>query len=216
LLVFGSRKFCFHEECFILAEKTQSAGIANSLTGGTLADIADASVKIEHMKSTIYIFVILIFCTKMQSQNNNLYLLQIEKFVLTIDSLKAGNDCNYFDTKIADGIIKTDNGKVGGFGIETLSRNDTIYKIDYSGGIDLYSQKKYYYKSNKLVYARLEISNNIKNQGTIFLKHEFYKDGKIISSRIIKNILTPEDKISANFSLYEDGIEMFKDESNIR
>jgi len=32
-LDFGKMKFCFHEESFILAEKTQSAGIANSLTG---------------------------------------------------------------------------------------------------------------------------------------------------------------------------------------
>ncbi|GEP52741.1 hypothetical protein FNO01nite_34130 [Flavobacterium noncentrifugens] len=30
----------FHEESFILAEKTQSAGIANSLTGQTLPAIA--------------------------------------------------------------------------------------------------------------------------------------------------------------------------------
>jgi len=32
-------KFYFHEESFILAEKTQSAGIANSLTGDTLPAI---------------------------------------------------------------------------------------------------------------------------------------------------------------------------------
>jgi len=30
-------KFVFHEECFILADRTQSAGIANSLTGDTLS-----------------------------------------------------------------------------------------------------------------------------------------------------------------------------------
>ena len=40
-------KFCFHEESFILAEKTQSAGIANSLTGDTLGEIAK---KHQHMK----------------------------------------------------------------------------------------------------------------------------------------------------------------------
>ena len=35
-LVFGKMNIIFHEESFILAEKTQSAGIANSLTGDTL------------------------------------------------------------------------------------------------------------------------------------------------------------------------------------
>jgi len=33
----GKMKFCFHEESFILAENTQSADIANSLTGDTLS-----------------------------------------------------------------------------------------------------------------------------------------------------------------------------------
>jgi len=37
-------KFIFHEESFILAEKTQSAGIANSLTGDTLQELAEKSV----------------------------------------------------------------------------------------------------------------------------------------------------------------------------
>ena len=37
-LICGKMKFCFHEESSILAEKTQSAGIANSLTGDTLAE----------------------------------------------------------------------------------------------------------------------------------------------------------------------------------
>ena len=40
-------KFYFHEESFILAEKTQSAGIANSLTGDTLCDIFRKIVKME-------------------------------------------------------------------------------------------------------------------------------------------------------------------------
>jgi len=35
-LVFGKMNIVFHEESFILSEKTQSAGIANSLTGDTL------------------------------------------------------------------------------------------------------------------------------------------------------------------------------------
>ena len=34
----GKLSIHFHEESFILAEKTQSAGIANSLTGDTLCD----------------------------------------------------------------------------------------------------------------------------------------------------------------------------------
>jgi len=38
--------FDFHEESFILAEKTQSAGIANSLTGDTLQESAFRARKI--------------------------------------------------------------------------------------------------------------------------------------------------------------------------
>jgi len=40
-------KFGFHEESFILAEKTQSAGIANSLTGDTLCAILKISETME-------------------------------------------------------------------------------------------------------------------------------------------------------------------------
>ena len=42
-LDFGKMNVHFHEECFILAEKTQSAGIANSLTGDTLCESADVT-----------------------------------------------------------------------------------------------------------------------------------------------------------------------------
>ena len=38
-LVLGKMNIVFHEECSILAENTQSAGIANSLTGDTLVAI---------------------------------------------------------------------------------------------------------------------------------------------------------------------------------
>ena len=34
-------KFCFHEESLSSAERTQLAGIANSLTGDTLCESAD-------------------------------------------------------------------------------------------------------------------------------------------------------------------------------
>ena len=44
-LVFGELNVHFHEESSILAEKTQSAGIANSLTGDTLCNIAENRIK---------------------------------------------------------------------------------------------------------------------------------------------------------------------------
>ena len=54
----------FHEECFILAEKTQSAGIANSLTGDTLGEISEILSK-QDMKVTIYILLtfIIVSCS---------------------------------------------------------------------------------------------------------------------------------------------------------
>ena len=44
-LDFGRLNVNLHEESFILAEKTQSAGIANSLTGDTLGDILNEIIK---------------------------------------------------------------------------------------------------------------------------------------------------------------------------
>lgn len=110
--------------------------------------------------------------------------------------------------------LKNSDGKTGGFGIETLSKDDKILKISYSGGIDIYTEKTYYYKSSKLIYAILEISN--REQKSLFIKHEIYKDEEIISSRIVKNILKIEDTYTAEFSLHKDGLEIFESESNIR
>jgi len=45
----GKMKFCFHEESSILAEKTQFAGIANSLTGDTLWAIPEKTRKHEQI-----------------------------------------------------------------------------------------------------------------------------------------------------------------------
>ncbi|GEP52821.1 hypothetical protein FNO01nite_34930 [Flavobacterium noncentrifugens] len=44
-LVFGNGKLLFHELSLSSAEKTQSAGVAKSLTGDTLAESSKKSVK---------------------------------------------------------------------------------------------------------------------------------------------------------------------------
>ena len=58
-------KFGFHEESFILAEKTQSAGIANSLTGDTLCDIFEKT----HQMKQILIIIIYLFINICVGQN---------------------------------------------------------------------------------------------------------------------------------------------------
>jgi len=46
-LVFGKLNICFSRRKYILAEKTQFAGIANSLTGDTLYDIYERRIQKE-------------------------------------------------------------------------------------------------------------------------------------------------------------------------
>jgi len=51
--------FVFHEESSILAEKTQSAGIANSLTGDTLPEIAEKSTTLMILREMTFYFLTL-------------------------------------------------------------------------------------------------------------------------------------------------------------
>jgi hypothetical protein len=60
-LVFGKMNVCFHEESSILAEKTQFAGIANSLTGDTLLASAVAMQRLYDAIGVAFSFLFLFY-----------------------------------------------------------------------------------------------------------------------------------------------------------
>lgn len=168
------------------------------------------------MKALLKIFLIFLISFQIQAQNDNLYILEIQNYISKVDSIDNAKPAD-FKKSTADGVIKRSDGENGGFGIETLSdKNDSIYKISYQGGIDLYVSKTYYYKSNKLVFVILEVANYSNKLGTIYSRKEFYRKDKVISSRILINKLNSQNRYIVDFSLLEDGITMYNDQRNMR
>ena len=160
-----------------------------------------------------YSFLAYFIFSGCQAQNDNLYESKIKEFTTSIDSLNQLNT-HYFITRISDGIIRRSDGKNGGYGIETLTKNDSIYKIRYSGGIDFYEEKDYYFKSNQLVYAVLKISKQ--DTGILFKKQQIYKNEILHKEEIKIDKLVDFERNIIQFSLLIDAKEMFKDESNSR
>ena len=172
------------------------------------------------MKKTIYLFFLFSISCNLFGQTDNLFIEETKKYVIEIDSINKldSHNSNYVKS-IADGIIERNDGVVGGYGIETLSNRarDSVYRIEYNGGIDLYTSKTYYYKSNKLVYAIFEISDFKNKQGTLYLIEEFYREKKKIYALIKVNKLTAENRNEAKVSLLDDGAEFINNElSNSR
>jgi hypothetical protein len=165
----------------------------------------------------IYAFFLFFVGNHFYAQTDDSFIKEIKKYVVEIDSINKLDlyDTNYIKS-IADGIIEMNNKVGGGYGVETLSNreNNFIYRINYGGGTDLYINKTYYYQTNKLCYALFEINDYKNKLGAIYLKEEFYKNDKKISSIIKVNKLNAENINEANISLFDDGVKFFNDAKN--
>lgn len=165
----------------------------------------------------IYAFFLFFVGNYFYAQTDDSFIKEIKKYVVEIDSINKLDlyDTNYIKS-IADGIIEMNNKVVGGYGVETLSNreNNFIYRINYGGGTDLYINKTYYYQTNKLCYALFEINDYKNKLGAIYLKEEFYKNDKKISSIIKVNKLNAENTNEANISLFDDGVKFFNHAKN--
>ncbi len=140
-----------------------------------------------------------------------------------IDSIQRSDNIKHigFRTFIEDGVIQKDGETVGGYEIYTLtnSKNDTVYRIEYSGGNSITINKTYYYKADKLIFARLQLINSKKGIGNIYSKTEYYSEGKTVKTDIQKEKEARNYSTEINFSLFQDGIKLldnFKREYNRR
>jgi hypothetical protein len=144
-------------------------------------------------------------------------------YVKYIDSIQRSDNLNHngFRSFIEDGVIQKDGETIGGYGTYTLtnSKNDSVYRIEYIGGLNVTVNKTYYYKADKLIFARLQLISNKKAFGNIYTKTEYYSEGETVKSDIQKEKIARNYSTEINFSLFQDGIKFldnFKREYNRR
>jgi hypothetical protein len=148
---------------------------------------------------------------------------QTKKYVTYLDSINNLNHLQEkgFVTTIADGIIKTDGEIVGGFSIYTLSnyKADTAFRIEYHDNLNININKTYYFKFNKLIFAKLELQDGRANMKSIYLKEEFYNNDNIVWTTTKKEKSAGKYFDKTNFILYQDGLSFladFKKDNNRR
>lgn len=139
-------------------------------------------------------------------------------YVKFIDSISNSGDVtnSAFNTLIEDGVIQRDGETVGGYGIYTLtnSKNDTVFRIKYSGGVRINVIKTYYYKFNNLIFARLQLVSSKKGIGSVYDKTEYYNnEGKIIKETIQKERKANNYSTEINLPLFQDGMKFLHDYS---
>jgi hypothetical protein len=128
-------------------------------------------------------------CHSAYAQNDTPVVNEIRHYVRYIDSVSELGHGQRPDlsSSIADGIIENDNREViGGFGVYTLSnsKRDTAFRIAYQGYLGINIHKTYYYRHNKLIYARLQLRDSISDSKTLYQKEEFYRDDHVIGTKI--------------------------------
>lgn len=158
-------------------------------------------------------------CNVLFAQIDTSYVLNIKNYVASIDSI---NNLDYakkigFLNSIEDGVIKGNGEIVGGFGIYTLMnlKEDTAYRIEYNGGIDVNINKVYYYKSNQVVFARVEL---LEKKEVFYHREEFYKDGVKVFTETKKGKKASDYTDEADLSLFDDSLKFLNDfkKANIR
>ena len=149
------------------------------------------------------------------AQVDTTLIKETNSYVEFIDSIASSDNIKNIDFKtfIEDGVIRQNGETVGGYGIYTLigSKNDTVFRIEYSGGVSINVTKTYYYKLNKLIFARLQLTGNKKGVGRIYDKAEYYNQGKIVKTDIQKERKARNYSTEINFSLFQDGMKLLDD-----
>ncbi|MBS1918457.1 MAG: hypothetical protein JST87_19490 [Bacteroidetes bacterium] len=132
-----------------------------------------------------------------------------------IDSINSSNNLKNisYNRLIDDGEIEKNGKIVGGYGIYVLSnlKNDTVFRIEYNGGVNITVNKTYYYKFNKLIFARLQLISSKKGIGKIYDKAEYYTEGKIVSTIVQKEKNSNRYSAQINLSLFQDGMQLLDD-----
>lgn len=170
-----------------------------------------------------FIAVILTVCSHhtVFAQADSSVINQTRSYAKYIDSI---NKLDYVQDKgfmrsIADGIIKSNDAVVGGFGIYTLSnsKGDTAFRIECHDNLNINTYKTYYFLSDKLIYATLELQDGTDHMKSIYLREEFYDKDKIIWTTIRKDKTAEKYLDKTDFLLYPNGYHVlaeFKKQNN--
>lgn len=167
------------------------------------------------LKFISIIILTLCSCNFLLAQVDTSFVLETRMYAKQLDSLNGLSHPQDFGfiTSIADGIIKRDDVVVGGFGVYTLSniKGDTALRIEYHDNLDINIYKTYYFRNNKLIFARVELREEKNNMKSIYRKEEIYEESKIIWVIAQKEKTADRYFDKINFSIYEDGLKFLDD-----
>ena len=146
------------------------------------------------MRFTLIISIGLFFSERLFSQTTYNSIERIKIFVRAIDSL---SDIRTGDVRL---ILKLEEGyvsitkkgkfKSSGFSLATVTsfNGDTVFLIQHSDGLEKNLIESYYFKSDKLVFSRIELLQDREDDNTtLFLQQEYYYDDKVRLSTVDKN-----------------------------
>ena len=159
--------------------------------------------------------MIIFSCNSLFAQFDTSPISKIKCYINYIDSIEKLEYVQNlgFITSIADGIIKNGDDVIGGFGVYTLSNSkaDTAFRIQYHDNLDMNIYKTYYYRSNQLLYAIVELKDWRNGMKVIYKKEEFYNDNKVIWTTLQKEKSANKYFNKTDFSLFEDGLKFIDD-----
>lgn len=171
------------------------------------------------MRNFIY-FIALLYLTICSTsfvlaQIDTFLIKETNSYVKYIDSISNSDNIKNIDFKtlIEDGVIRQDGQTVGGYGIYTLtnSNNDSVFRIEYNGGVSINVNKTYYYKFNKLIFARLQLTSHKNGYYRVYDKTEYYSEGKMVKAAITKESKASNYTTEINLSLFQDGMKLLDD-----
>ena len=134
-----------------------------------------------------------------------------QKFV--IQSIEEGQISTKIVSFSSDPKTKSDTVrtiKEGGFSKYTIQNiaGDTVYRIIYHENIDKNFYETYYYKENKLIYAKIDFQENGIGQ-TFYYREEYFKNNKVLFVNESTKLIEPLFKQKVTFDLREKGKEYF-------
>lgn len=131
---------------------------------------------------------------KTLAQEDSVYVKEIRTYTRYIDSLFE-NDSRQRKViqSVSEGktsVTRAINGNEetqsysGGFSRYVIenTKGDTVYRINVNDNIEKYLVQTFYYKSNKPVFASIQLQDLENGKKVIYQREEFYRDGKLISS----------------------------------
>ncbi len=76
-----------------------------------------------------------------------------------------------------------------------------VYKIETEDNLAVWRNRKYYYKGNRLVFARIELKDNGKTPVLIYARKEYYRNDSIIHRETMVNKVSHDDSWRTDVNL---------------